>query len=274
VSLAIPGISVWCKEEVSPENQLSQLTSLELEKTYRIIADTDLFPCDLAKIISSYILDPNLTDWYSSLNRFKVLPKKIPRLPANIIDILNNRCPVYYDKRKADGSFYKITDTHILILTSIQEFKTLNLFEKYMCQYNQKHKLNDAQSFQIERFWQRARSKYGDRNLGTIHWELITSNIIPGSQGLPAKKQMEYIQSFSRKFYIDYTPLSLESTFALFLHKLATEQKPNHSFTVIQESIAKHHLVVGLGEKGLIINFIKNDQCGIGCIIRRQLLRT
>src|SRR5579862_563829 len=284
MSLPISSISVPPYGWITPEKQLSELTLPERQPVIQILEQRSL-PTAVADLVSYYALDsswidPNLIHWYTTLERLKALPKRISRLPGNIREILKSRCLFYWNRIKPDGSYYQVTDTHLLTLIS-KELGTLNLCAKRIRRYCQKHKLKDADAFQFRHFWKPACRKYANAPFEPTHWEL-SLNLIPGSLNFTSAEQDLFIASLKQKIYVVYQPLSLKSTIvALFLHKLATggnlypkgkeEEGSDSSYTLVQESAQNQRLVVGeWAADGLVISFIFDYQSGIGSGVCRR----
>lgn len=280
MSLAISKLAAFASAEhagITPKQQLELLT-LPLTQA---IAEPKLLPLAVADIIVQYAADPNLICWYMSLKRLKALPKRIPRLPGNIDQILNSRCPIFWNLRKPDGSYYRVTDTHVLTLIP-KELGSLNLFAKRIQLYCQKHKLKDVDAFQFRHFWEPARVEHGHIPFERMHWELMTYKSIPGSQYYTPAQLDTFIAALKKKIYVVYKPLSLKNTIvALFLHKLAMgvslypkgkeENGSDAAFTLVQESTQSHCLLVGsFASNGLVVSFLHNQRFGIGSGARRQ----
>jgi len=281
MSLTVPRYATPTSVEnawITPQQQLNCLTS-DLSQTIEAL---QFIPFAVANIIALYASDPNLVSWYTSLECLKALPKgKIPRLPGNIDQILNAKCPFFGHRVKPDGSYYKVTDTHVLTLIP-EELGTLNLFEKCIKSYGQEHKLTDVEALQFRYFWEPARLEYGNARFERTHWELITTMVLAGSQFLTPAVQKARIASLAKKVYVVYQPLSLKNTIvALFLHKLAMgislypkgkkEDGSDAAFTLVQESLQGRCLIVGsFAVNGLHVSFMDDDLFGIGGGVRRQ----
>lgn len=283
MALAIPRILGPTYGWITTEQQLKELTLPDRKPVIQILEQS--LPTAVADLIAYYALDPswidpNLINWYMTLERLKALPKHIPRLPGNIRQILNSRCLIFWYKTKPDGSYYQVTDTHILTLIP-KELGTLNLFEKRIKRYCQIHKLKDADAFQFRHFWEPARVEHVDAPFEATHWELTTTEVIPGSQDFTSAQLDAVIAALKQKIYVVYQPLSLKNTIvALFLHKLAMgaihysagnrQNKSDSHFTLVQESTHNCRLVVGgWALNGLLINFVDQDDGGIGIGVRR-----
>jgi hypothetical protein len=127
-----------------------------------------LFDQSVNHFIKPTPLPSIFTDWYTARKRLKNLPEKIPSLPLNIHEILNERCPIYGDQTKPDGTHYTVNDTHILQLLC-EEDGNLNEFEAVVKRYGEEHYHNDGHPFQFRYFSPRAYQEYGNVKFEPTH---------------------------------------------------------------------------------------------------------
>ncbi len=196
--------------------------------------------------VESYSLPSTLTNWYKARKCLNNLPEKIPPLPRNIHQILNGKCPIYEGK--------KIEDTHFLQLIC-QEDGSLNQFETVTKAYGRIHYPEGQNPLRFRSFWDEAHQEHSAVPFEPTHWELITKDVIPGSQKKSYDAQVAMINALSQKSFVNYEVPSLSMFRALFLHKVATEEslytagseqnRNVYTYSHVRESTRNYQLGVG-----------------------------
>jgi hypothetical protein len=259
------------REWISPQGQLNRLFEYNVQSIAypisTIISSEQLgrvkeIP-EVAGIIFQYTLEalsPNLTNWYTSLQRIGALPDKVPALPWNMPQILDSKCPIRSDERKPDGTHYKLSDTHSLYLIlpgSPNELETRVRAYGSQALNDQGGRLYPNNNpLQFRFFGGESRREYGDVRSREYQWVLISNDVLPKSRKKSYQKQAQKVAELSKKAFVNYEVPSLYAVVAVhFLHRVATggifqgeanAQNGNlYTYTRVKETIHNYHLIVG-----------------------------
>jgi hypothetical protein len=237
---------------ITPEEQLNRLYLPIAKEVSRLSA---LIP-DVAKLVAQYAADEPVSSWYTAHYRLKSLPKKIPPLPRDIHDILDSKCPIYGDQVKADGTPYKIKDTHFLSLIP-EEFGTINRLERDVLKpYGEKEYSEGENPLQIRYFWNVAREEHADASYPETEWVLMTNTVLPESRNKTWGKQVALVDALSQKALVKYEIPTLKQSFAAITtdmvatgerrYQSGNDQNGNVStYTRVKERTQAYHLAVG-----------------------------
>lgn len=215
----------------------------------------------LQDLAVEHLFKPNplpqcLTIWYQSLKLIEKLPEKIPPMPNNIEEILEDECPEQIcAERKRDGTAYKISEKCTLLLFP-QELRNLNEFEKVVKAYGEKHYPEGENPLQFQYFWDAARQEHADKPFADTHWVLMTKDVLPGSRNKNWGEQTALVDALAREALVDYEVPTLQEAFAaITLYKVATgeslyqagnDQNGNtYTYTRVKEATQGHRLAVG-----------------------------
>ena len=272
--------------QITPEEQIKRL----VQPFYTVIHESldPIIIKDLIEIITAYYeVDPNLTRWYTGLKKLNLLPKTLPELPSNYINlVLNGRCFLFNEQNEdgsfkkttqteqnEDGSFKKTTQTNFLFW--VPGGLTIRQIEKVFKAYCQTHPQKDGDTFTIVDFYAES-EPYSSRTTGPGHWELITLTNLPGSKKRTYCGQDYDMPLLPKKTGVKHCALSVYSlVFALFLYKLETGEALYPEWTMVQEepiqNYPDHRSAVAFLAEGVAISFLKYTQFNIGYGVRRLL---
>jgi hypothetical protein len=200
-----------------------------------------------------------LTNWYIARKRLNILPEKIPPLPENITQILNSKCSIYGDQIKEDGTHPRVGETHFLQLICQEDGSLIQFIDVLRAYY-----LNEKERFWILNFSTITRREHGNVPFKS-HWELITKDVIPGSQKKTYNQQIAIVEALAQKSFVNYEVPSLKSMSpALLLHTVATRDllyKVGRTYSRVQEVAEGYHLVVvGPGPPNSTFSYYIGDQ--------------
>ena len=211
------------QEWISPEEQLERL-SLYIAKKISDVSGL-IFP--IAHLVAKYgEIDDSAMEWHRALvilaqTNPKVFPQKIPPLPTDIFEILYSRCLISRDKKKPDGTFFKIKESHVLSLI-LEEFGTLAQLEKDILKpFGEANYPQNENPFHFRSF----ENLCGNQQTAPMrtHWVLMSKDVLPGTKGKGYRRQEALVDSLSRKSLVAYRIPTLLQTFATFaIHKIAT----------------------------------------------------
>lgn len=231
----------------------------------------------VASIVAQYALDnlnPNLTNWYTALDRLNMLPRKVPSL--SIEQILESNCPTREGQVKEDGTYYKVSDTSFLYL---RPRGTLNEFVARAGAYGEIHlkEYGGKNPFGFSYFWNKKPSSV---NFEEPQWVLLSKGLLDKSCNKTYLAQIQMIEEISKKTFVNYEiPTLFEVVTTVFLHKLVTgesilpavEMEP--VYTRVQNTFQDCHLIVGgFASNGLVV-YIADKTCredGIGIMVSRK----
>ncbi len=225
----------------------------------------------VAHLVELSPLPSSLTNWYTARKRLNNLPEKLPPLPENIYAILNEKCPIYGDQIKEDGTRPRVGETHFLQLIC-EEDGSLNRFENVVKNYGKTHYTREGYSLenplQFRKFRRESREEHGDTPFET-HWELITKDVIPGSRDKTYDEQVSIVAALAQKAFANYEIPLLSMVNSLFLHKIATEDSLSIC-SHVQEITRDCHLFAGAFTlSGLFVTYRKNEcDYGVGACRR------
>lgn len=255
MSVAAAGSSVHpssdLREWITPQQQFARLC---LPLANEVTKVKELIP-DIANIVAQYAVDESVTNWYKALSLLKALPEKIPPLPRNIHQIMNEKCPIYGDRVQTDGTYPKIKDTHFLALIP-QEFGTLNnLEENILKPYGEEKYLGYENPLRFKYFWDSDRRQHSDVPFAPTHWVLMTNTTLPNSRMRTWDEQVALVDALSQKTFVTYeVPTLQESLTAITIDMVATGEKRyqirrdpflHATYTHVQASAYACRLAVG-----------------------------
>ncbi len=145
-------------------------------------------------------------EWYT---HFGTLLRNVPRLPVNIVEILNSPCPFWPNQ--------KVYETHVLCLipqTVDGQPLTLRLLGELIQKPLQGH-ATKYRSFKL--------GEYPDPSAPKSHWALMTRDVVEGSRSKTYKEQQALIASFSQKAKVPYeVPTILDATVCILMEYVRT----------------------------------------------------
>ena len=256
---------------ITPQEQLDRLQPHFIEEisarlleegSARLLEEVSekLLPV-LAPLVFEYTNPiPMLTDWCTALERLNRLPEKIPPLPNHILHILGGKCPIFQGQMKADGTPYRVWDTHSLYLVPPLTTKE---FERDV------YRKNLFVSAEI-------RAEHGNAGFRDWQW-ILMSDPLPGSQKLSYKDQARMVADLGKKFFVKYEiPFLREVSMVCFLRQVATGnfyQGNNRSLSLrVQEAASGCQLIVKLTPKGLQVDDdFELDDISPGIVAVRRL---
>jgi hypothetical protein len=142
--------------------------------------------------------------------------QKIPPLPANINQILENACPIWEGKT--------IGETHIVTLIS-QTCGYLDQFEQKLKHYGEKtygadHVLRFQYLPSVLEGWEEDFPQFSE-----TYWALMTKEVLPNSRGESYDNQMTLVNNLSAKSGAKYAiPFAQEAFAAITLHYITTAE--------------------------------------------------
>jgi len=180
---------------ITPQEQLDRLTSLS--SVTALI--NQVIPINaICALISSYCRNKLenevriLRDWYIALEKLDRLPKQIPPLPDNILEILSRPCPDrIHEKKKEDGTSYTIGETCSLILAP-QELGNISTINEIMLNYGKRHWFG-------LRLHDNIISKYANSPISPTHWVLFTNKNLEDSANCKFMDQEVIIANLARE---------------------------------------------------------------------------
>ena len=182
-----------------------------------------------------------------------------PRLPANILGILNEPCSFWPDK--------KVKETHLLVLipnTVNGKAFTMNYLEELI------QKPKSGHSTKYEYYNDYAKEAVEDKSYPS-HWVLMTRDIIPGSRDKWWKECSDMIANYRKKTVIPYElPNLLEATASILMHYVKTGERlysdDPWTYTYIQD-VSKDKYTLGVGgfaAGGLLVsNYCRSRYLGV-----------
>lgn len=208
---------------ITPEQQLNKL----LLKIANVVSEISPLLLDLANIVAQYTEDECITNWYKALKRLSALPEKIPPLPENIDQIMEDLCPIYGDQVQEDGTYLKVKDTHFLVLIP-QEFKTLQHLQDNILKPFEKREypqpnypLQCSSVYGYNLSWR----KYAAVEFPETQWVLMTKDVLPQSRNKSWQQQVELVEALSQKALANYRIPTLQQSFTtIAMHRIATEE--------------------------------------------------
>lgn len=225
-------------------------------------------PPMVADLIAEYLIPPNLIHWHTALERLGLLPKRIPRLSGNIYNILHSPCPIRHGEKKADGTPYKVSDTHLLYLLPPGTLNELAVRARTYAE--QQKEFEEENPFKFLCHWD-----VGNSQCNEAQWVLLTEDILPGSIlprntdfNLTCEKQAQMVAIFKRQI-----PSLRAAVGVAFLHKIATGKsilKQNNVITEMSNNTLVNNtqnnpLIVGsFGFFGLKIVTVKGSSTSFG----------
>src|ERR1700738_267254 len=96
---------------ITPQEQYLRLNNHK-KLAEQITKSQEILISVIANIVAEYLVNSKYTIWHDSLAALNALPEKMPPLPENIFQTLEQNCPLHHNKKKADGSAYKLGETH------------------------------------------------------------------------------------------------------------------------------------------------------------------
>jgi hypothetical protein len=211
-----------------------------------ITESTDLIP-PLARIVAEYVI--NAKNW-------DPLYLQLP-------------CPIRAGETKADGSSYKIGDTHTLYLKA---FNTIEKIEKAM---------QEKDLIPFKSFHPSAHEQYYRAESRAPQYLLVFNDLLPDSRGRSYSEQVERIQNLNKRINpLSYTLPGLTDTLAYcalsrcekkesFLQTNDQHGDNHQAHTWIEETIDGSHLVVGahIKDTGLTVEPRSRPHPTIGTIV-------
>ncbi len=207
---------------------------------------------------------PQLTYWYTALEKLYLLPDLVPTLPENFHEIYFGNCPIkeMEGNVKVDGEPYKLYETHSLYLIPTM---SLNDLEKRVSAYgrNVLGAKNDAENpLRFRNFYHRDLYRgglFGSIKSDPWEWILIPNEVLEVSRGKTFSQQLETLETLNQRVTVgpNYDLGTLKQVAAfLFLHKVATgksfyekgnAQNGNRpSYVRAQETDEdSHHFIIG-----------------------------
>lgn len=264
---------------ITPNEQLRQLAFPEVERRTEV---SRLIP-DLTDIVASYVLDPKLTTWCTSLKLIKRLPKKIPPLPRDIHQILNSPCPrKICSKKKPDGTFYTVGEKCTLTLVP-EELGTINAFERDVRAYGEKQYPENENPLQFCYFMDDYRAVHENVLFGPTYWQLHTDSILERSRDKTYVTQAALVDDLARETLVDWQVPGLRDTIAtIFLHKIGTgeslfqiendQDEEVHTYTRVKETARHYRLMIGsYAPSGVNVNYcpdIYDERIGVAARLK------
>lgn len=244
-------------QRFGPEDQLMKLaenriiaTILRKYVTFKKDGEADktiTLPEIPVNLIAQYCMHPKLTNWHTALQRLKMLPNSIPRLPENIHQILYSDCPIYRGALKKDGTPYRVIDTHLLYLLPSG---TLNELEARVKAYGEEHLAEYGGINPLQLHFFCGREQHGDTRFSEPKWVLLSENRLPGSCFSLYTEQRQMAVQSSRQI-----PSLRAVVGVAFFHKIATRKsilpeakKENGYFCIytrVEETVRGYPLIVG-----------------------------
>lgn len=184
-----------------------------------------------------------LTDWYTALERTVALPEMVPALPQYMPQILDDKCPIWGDEQKPDGTHYKYLDGWSLCLKTSE---TLNELEMRVRDYGARLYPN-RNPLQFKDFLVVARQTYGDVRFNQEpYWILHTNTVLPESWKKSYQEQVQMVEDLS------FEVPSLSETATVCFNRQITKGETlyprnprTRTYTKVVETVYGHQLAVG-----------------------------
>jgi hypothetical protein len=176
----------------------------------------------IANIVAQYAFE---APWYTSLEKMGLTSQLVPRLPADLIDFLNLRCPEELScQLNPDGTQPTIGEACTLMVV-LEELGTMNQFAKRCIAYFTQEASHDQslhfRGVQFRGLSYGVQRQYGDFLPESTHWILKTNDTFPTGGKTNSLEQAHLMQT--HKWQI---PSSRDTMVAIWLKKMAIED-PN-----------------------------------------------
>ena len=193
-------------------------------------------------------------EWYT---HFGSRLRNVPRLPVNIVEILNAPCPFWPNK--------KVYETHVLCLVP-QTVDGQPLTLRLLGELIQKPLQGHATKYQYLEL-----GEYPDPSAPKSHWALLTQDVVGESRSKTFEEQQALIASFSQKAKVPYEVTTiLDANVCILMEYVRTgarlySDKPYTNTRCQEEWNADRQLVVGgFAPSGLCVVSNFGDRKSIG----------
>ena len=185
---------------------------------------------------------------------------EVPALPADIDDILSQRCPFWPG--------HKVKDTHLLVLIPSHvrgQPLTLNYLLEKLIQSPQGEGLGTKYRY----YYDEVRESIGSQSPNSSYWVLMTKDVLPGSRYKTYEDQRKLVADHANHTGLSYeVPGALEAAVVMLLHHVRSGERlysdNPYTYTRCRESVVVDDndypvVVGGFSSGGLSVSYNSDD---------------